>query len=181
MVNTVRAALHAIGEIVEATPSVGDAGTIPFEFTVASSADEGAFAPLAALVVPSASAKGVGPRMRVSDRLPRFVGDPERLQQVVWRIAPEFLPHVFERFQQADASASRRHGGLGLGLALVRQIVELHGGTACAESAGPGRGASFSVRLPYPPGFVGEAPACEETRRARHAAGPAGRPGHDGE
>ena len=63
-------------------------------------------------------------------------------------IALDFLPHVFDRFRQQDASPSRRHGGLGLGLALVRQIVELHGGRVGAESAGPGRGATFWITLP---------------------------------
>ena len=63
-------------------------------------------------------------------------------------IAPDFLPYVFDRFRQADASASRRHGGLGLGLALVRQIVELHGGSVTASSAGTNRGSAFVVRLP---------------------------------
>ncbi len=61
---------------------------------------------------------------------------------------PGFLPHIFERFQQADSSTSRTHGGLGLGLAIVRHIVELHGGSVHAESAGPGRGATFTVKLP---------------------------------
>jgi PAS domain S-box-containing protein len=63
-------------------------------------------------------------------------------------IKPEFLPFVFERFRQADSIASRRQGGLGLGLAIVRHIVEMHGGTVEATSAGEGQGASFCVRLP---------------------------------
>jgi PAS domain S-box-containing protein len=62
-------------------------------------------------------------------------------------IAPEFLPLVFERFRQADSSSSRRHGGLGLGLAIARRLVELHGGEIRAESDGVGRGARFTVRL----------------------------------
>ena len=114
----------------------------------------------------------------------RVMGDPDRLQQVVWNllvnaakftpkdgtvrvslrrigtsielkvadsgegIAPDFLPHVFERFQQAEGSASRRHGGLGLGLALVRYLVEAHGGVVRADSAGTGHGATFTVILP---------------------------------
>ena len=63
-------------------------------------------------------------------------------------IDPSFVPHMFEPFRQADGSASREHGGLGLGLAIVRQIAELHGGTVTAHSEGLGHGATFEVRLP---------------------------------
>ena len=63
-------------------------------------------------------------------------------------IAPEFLPHVFDPFRQADARFSREHGGLGLGLAICKQLVELHGGNITAESGGVGRGATFTVSLP---------------------------------
>ncbi len=63
-------------------------------------------------------------------------------------IPPEFLPHVFERFRQADMATTRTHGGLGLGLALVKSFVEAHGGSVEAESAGPGRGSRFVVALP---------------------------------
>ncbi len=66
-------------------------------------------------------------------------------------ISPEFLPYVFDRFKQADSSATRNKGGLGLGLAIVRHLVELHGGTAEATSAGVGKGATFTVRFPYGP------------------------------
>jgi len=63
-------------------------------------------------------------------------------------ISPEFLPFVFDRFRQADSTTTRRHGGLGLGLAIVRHLVEIHGGTTLAESPGPEKGATFTVRLP---------------------------------
>ena len=63
-------------------------------------------------------------------------------------IDPNFLPHVFEMFRQADGSNRRRHGGLGIGLALVHQLVQLHGGNISAESDGPNKGARFTVRLP---------------------------------
>jgi signal transduction histidine kinase len=71
-------------------------------------------------------------------------------------IAPEFLPHLFERFRQEDASYSRGHGGLGLGLAIVKSLVELHGGRVQAVSDGPGRGSAFMIRLPIPPARPGE-------------------------
>jgi PAS domain S-box-containing protein len=136
------------------------------------------------VVRPSAVAKQIAIELDADPASCIVVGDPERLQQVVWNllsnavkftdargsiciairqqashavlsvsdtgrgIEPEFLPFVFDRFKQADASTTRRFGGLGLGLALVRHIVELHGGLASAESAGLGKGSTFKVTLP---------------------------------
>jgi PAS domain S-box-containing protein len=81
-------------------------------------------------------------------------------------ISPEFLPHIFDRFRQADSGVTRGHGGLGLGLAIVRHLVELHRGTVQAGSDGPGCGATFTVTLP-----LAEVPAADlrmqgRTRRA---------------
>ncbi len=63
-------------------------------------------------------------------------------------IPADFLPYVFDRFRQQEGSYARSHGGLGLGLSIVKSLVELHGGTVRAESDGVGRGATFAVRLP---------------------------------
>ena len=73
-------------------------------------------------------------------------------------ISPDFLPHVFERFRQAEDATTQRHTGLGLGLGIVRQLVELHGGTVHAASPGAGQGATFTVRLPM---AGGSAPAAQ--------------------
>ncbi len=132
----------------------------------------------------SAHAKGIALEAAIASPLPAVVGDPVRLQQVVWNllsnavkftprggrveirvdgddrlvrirvaddgagIPAEFMPHVFEYFRQADPSTTRAHGGLGLGLAIVRHLVEMHGGEVHVESGGPGRGAIFTVTLP---------------------------------
>ena len=77
-------------------------------------------------------------------------------------IPASFLPHVFERFRQAETATTRAHGGLGLGLAIVRHLVEAHGGTVRAESEGERRGATFTVRLPC----AGVAPMPGNVRRA---------------
>jgi CheY-like chemotaxis protein len=63
-------------------------------------------------------------------------------------VSADFLPYVFDRFRQADSASTRKYGGLGLGLAIVRKIVEMHGGTVLAESSGEGQGASFTVKIP---------------------------------
>ncbi|OFW16585.1 MAG: hypothetical protein A3H29_13770 [Acidobacteria bacterium RIFCSPLOWO2_02_FULL_67_21] len=92
-------------------------------------------------------------------------------------ISPDFLPHVFERFRQADGTTTRRDTGLGLGLAIVRQLVELHGGTVHAASEGVGRGATFTIRLPMSAGEAqgGHAAAAGERRIAASTASPMAR------
>jgi PAS domain S-box-containing protein len=86
-------------------------------------------------------------------------------------ISAEFLPHVFERYRQWEESTTRRHGGLGLGLAIVRQLVELHGGSVRASSEGENRGATFTVRLPIHEAIAG---STEPTRTAVATNGDAG-------
>jgi signal transduction histidine kinase/ActR/RegA family two-component response regulator len=139
-------------------------------------------------VHPAAVAKRIDLRVdlarRPEEKRDQVLGDPGRLQQVMWNllsnavkftpnggmvqvilgrdeqdvvirvidsgigIAPEFLPYVFDRFRQQDASITRKHGGLGLGLSIARQLVELHGGTIAVSSAGEHAGTTFTVRLP---------------------------------
>jgi signal transduction histidine kinase/CheY-like chemotaxis protein len=135
-------------------------------------------------VVPAAEAKEIRIRKSLDAGAPEVLGDPARLQQIIWNllsnaikftprggqvevrlertsshleisvtdsgagIEPEFLPYVFDRFRQADGSTRRQHGGLGLGLSIVRHLVELHGGTVGAASPGEDSGATFTVSLP---------------------------------
>lgn len=87
-------------------------------------------------------------------------------------IGPDFLPYVFERFRQADSSPSRAHGGLGLGLSIVKYLVEMHGGSVGAYSAGQGQGAAFNVDLPLAPAAELNSPA-NHTRDAQTWTGEA--------
>ncbi len=132
----------------------------------------------------AAEAKQIDVQVAAQPRLGPILGDPVRLQQVVWNlvsnavkftprggevhitldrdgacarlvvrdtgegIRSDFLPYVFDRFRQGDGGSTRTHGGLGLGLAIVRQLAELHGGEVAVTSRGPGLGATFTVRLP---------------------------------
>lgn len=91
-------------------------------------------------------------------------------------IDPAFLPHVFERFRQADGSTTRTHGGLGLGLAIVRHLVELHGGRIAVENRSDGHGAIFTIRLPLPTGVLRK----EILDNAAAAFGQAERPSLEG-
>jgi len=93
--------------------------------------------------------KFTGSGGRVEARLHRAAGQAQiTVTDTGEGVAAEFLPFIFDRFRQADSTITRRHGGLGLGLAIVRHLVELHEGTVQAESAGEGHGSSFIVRLP---------------------------------
>jgi PAS domain S-box-containing protein len=136
-------------------------------------------------IKPAAEARNISLRMIIDPNAGPVVGDPERLQQVVWNllsnavkftpedglvevrvlrsgssveitvsdngrgIEPKFLRQVFERFSQADSSSTRASGGMGLGLSVVKGIVELHGGDVRAFSEGRGKGATFTVSLPF--------------------------------
>jgi PAS domain S-box-containing protein len=86
---------------------------------------------------------------RVSIYLKRIDGHAQiKVTDTGKGINPDFLPHIFEYFRQEDSSITRQYGGLGLGLAIVRSLVEAHGGTICANSPGVGQGATFTIRLP---------------------------------
>ncbi len=136
------------------------------------------------VVRPAASAKGVQIEINADSSVGVVLGDPTRLQQIIWNllsnavkftpregsvyvsmrragssaqvivqdtgmgISSDFLPYVFERFRQAESPITRSYRGLGLGLAIVRHLTELHGGTVSAESQGEGRGATFTVSIP---------------------------------
>jgi signal transduction histidine kinase/CheY-like chemotaxis protein len=89
---------------------------------------------------------------RVAVRLERADADVQiRVSDTGCGFSQDFLPFIFDRFRQADGTSTRSHGGLGLGLAIVRHLVELHGGTVAASSAGEGLGATFTIRLPLAP------------------------------
>jgi signal transduction histidine kinase/CheY-like chemotaxis protein len=122
---------------------------------------------------------GKNGRVSIDARVAPADGEPVlriRVADTGLGIAPEFLPHVFERFRQADSSATRNHGGLGLGLAIVKQLAELHGGTVYASSAGLGQGATFTLELPIPrdahPGPSPVPPAVPATGASAEPGGP---------
>ena len=85
-------------------------------------------------------------------------------------INADFMPYVFDRFSQAEGHITRRHGGLGLGLAIVRHLVEMHGGTISVESPGEGQGATFTVELPFTTGDATDQDPVEEASEQRQAA-----------
>ena len=112
---------------------------------------------------------------RVEVRFGR-AGTTDRVEFVVQDtgagISPDFVPHVFERFRQADSGLSREHGGLGLGLAVARDLVELHGGTLRAESPGLGHGATFVVDLPVRQSRMAGAPGAAGAPSIGHGVEP---------
>jgi signal transduction histidine kinase/FixJ family two-component response regulator len=91
-------------------------------------------------------------------------------------ISADFLPHVFERFRQADGSPGRQHGGLGLGLSIVKTLIEMHGGQVFVHSDGKGRGATFEIRLPVRLAKLPVPEPCPETHEYRSQPGSHGRP-----
>ena len=110
---------------------------------------------------------------RVEIGLAEVQGDAEiEIRDTGIGISAEFLPFVFDRFRQADSSMSRRHSGLGLGMAIVRHLVELHGGTVSVESAGENQGATFRLRLAGHTGPAPEPPAQALRAFADHLAEP---------
>jgi PAS domain S-box-containing protein len=116
--------------------------------------------------------KFTGEGSQVEVRLERIRGHAQiTVSDTGQGISADFLPYVFDRFRQADSSLTRRHGGLGLGLAIVRQLVEMHGGTVRAESGGEGRGASFTVRLPLREGRSIGRPLVDEVGHRASSAG----------
>jgi PAS domain S-box-containing protein len=108
---------------------------------------------------------------RVEIGLERTASHQEiRVEDTGVGIRPEVLPFVFDRFRQADSTSTRVHGGLGLGLAIVRHLVELHGGSVTADSAGEGRGARFIVRIPIGAVAVSRPAGERPPEAARHGA-----------
>jgi signal transduction histidine kinase len=97
----------------------------------------------------------------------RVARDDDRVELIVKDngrgIAPDFLPHVFERFRQQDSSRTRASFGLGLGLSIAKHLVELHGGTISAYSAGDRAGATFIVRMPLMPRGTAQATTISES------------------
>ncbi len=138
------------------------------------------------VVRPEADRKNVHLSFHADGQAPLILGDPDRIQQILWNLlsnaikftpgggsvevavgrresralltvqdtgigmSAEFLPHMFDRFRQADGGTTRQHGGLGVGLAIVQELVTLHGGTVSAASAGTGAGTTVRVELPIP-------------------------------
>ncbi|HEX7185518.1 MAG TPA: ATP-binding protein, partial [Thermoanaerobaculia bacterium] len=112
-----------------------------------------------------------GGRIRVSIRADETYGEIV-VSDTGQGIQPQFLPYVFDPFRQADSSTTRRHGGLGLGLAVVNHLVQLHRGTVHAESPGDGLGATFSVRIPLASGSTGDGAAAPNVVRPLWSGSP---------